>query len=335
MGLENWNLDRITEAAKAMHAEIASLKASLQSAKEGFGIVQAYVEPPFAKYREQTWAGEYWWQAEKSYEQSKEICTANDAVKQNNFALLHKIEKLLTGAGINRSTRRLKGRSGYKTEEVNLEWYTLLLAAIPAPQYTTEWLERKWKEVQDIRTGEEKKREQERQVREKEQERRRREQIKTAALVVSAQELGLDPNTASLDEMLDVVRSKDKYLDLAVAMADTRSDWSEGFYRVRDAVGRFEIVTPRDKEIYEAVHDAAYGEEDDGRVFRDMGEYSYDNLFAMADQRWVEVFNKLRSIEQIASVARRPFGAKTAMPQLRRTAGRSEQAKQGVREDGR
>lgn len=80
------------------------------------------------------------------------------------------------------------------------------------------------------------------------------------------------------DDVLEVLRGKDQRVDLALAMMATRGDWSEGPYRVRDAIDRFTIVTDEDKEIANDViaclHDFC-----DGRVFRDT-TWNYDRIMA-------------------------------------------------------
>lgn len=78
--------------------------------------------------------------------------------------------------------------------------------------------------------------------------------------------------------VLDVLRGKDQRLDLAVAMEQTRGDWSEGPYRVRNALDRFTIETTEDKDIANDVL-SCLEDFDDGRVFRDT-TWSYGVLFA-------------------------------------------------------
>ncbi|MGS1020295.1 hypothetical protein [Burkholderia glumae] len=86
------------------------------------------------------------------------------------------------------------------------------------------------------------------------------------------------------DDVLEALRGKDQRVDLALAMMATRSDWSEGPYRVSDALHRFTIVTDEDKEIASDVvaclHDFC-----DGRVFRDT-TWNYERIMAsVADQQ--------------------------------------------------
>ena len=64
------------------------------------------------------------------------------------------------------------------------------------------------------------------------------------------------------------LRGRHQRLDLAVAMAQTRGDWSEGPYRVRDAMDRFTIRDNEDKDIANDVL-GCMDDFEDGRVFRD------------------------------------------------------------------
>lgn len=86
------------------------------------------------------------------------------------------------------------------------------------------------------------------------------------------------PIESDWSDVLEALRSKDQRLDLAVAMEQTRGDWSEGPYRVRDALDRFAIETTEDKDIANDVLSCLDGFED-GRVFRDT-IWSYGALYA-------------------------------------------------------
>lgn len=85
-------------------------------------------------------------------------------------------------------------------------------------------------------------------------------------------------------EVLEALRKRDQRLDLAVAMAQTRGDWSESPYRVSAALDRFTITTDEDKDIANDVVSCLVDFED-GRVFRDT-RWNYGVLFAsVADQQ--------------------------------------------------
>lgn len=92
------------------------------------------------------------------------------------------------------------------------------------------------------------------------------------------------PIDSSWSDLLEQLRDKDQRVDLAIAMQLTRGDWSEGPYRVRDALSRFTIVTDEDKDIAADVASQLYDFED-GRCFRDC-TWNYSRLFAsVADQQ--------------------------------------------------
>lgn len=80
------------------------------------------------------------------------------------------------------------------------------------------------------------------------EERRRQEKLANVELAEIVLRYGLD-REAEWSDVLESLRGKDQRLDLAVAMSQTRSDWSEGAYRVSAAFGRFTIHDDTDKAI--------------------------------------------------------------------------------------
>jgi hypothetical protein len=101
------------------------------------------------------------------------------------------------------------------------------------------------------------------------------------------------------DDVLEALRGKDQRLDLAVAMMQTRGNWSYGFYRVSDALGRFKIDSDTDKDIANEI--VGCMNDDDGRVFRDCA-WSYDRLFAEAEDKQLSV-----DIQMAASKSQRDY----------------------------
>ncbi|BEP44089.1 hypothetical protein [Variovorax sp. V15] len=91
------------------------------------------------------------------------------------------------------------------------------------------------------------------------------------------------PLESTWSDVLDALRAKDQRLNLAAAMQLTRGDWSEGPYRVRNALDAFQIETTEDKDIANDVLSCLDGFED-GRVFRDTS-WSYGRLFAEASDQ--------------------------------------------------
>ena len=91
------------------------------------------------------------------------------------------------------------------------------------------------------------------------------------------------PIESSWSDVLEALRGRHQRLDLAVAMSQTRSDWSDGAYRVRAAMDRFTIHDNEDKDIANDVL-GCMDDFSDGRVFRDT-RWSYDALFASVENR--------------------------------------------------
>lgn len=112
---------------------------------------------------------------------------------------------------------------------------------------------------------------------------RRKADIELVKLIVRYEA----PEGSEWGDVLEVIRRRDQYLDLAIAGRETRGDWSEGFYRVENALGRFRIRDDRDKDIAADIAGCLGSVERDGRVFRDIG-WSYDALFKIvSDQQLV------------------------------------------------
>lgn len=125
--------------------------------------------------------------------------------------------------------------------------------------------------------------------REKAEKIKKREQDMKLATIINR--YGLDI-LSEWDDVLEKLSSKDRLLNLAIAMEDTRGDWSEGCYRVRDAL--FVPSTPQEEEV---IRDVAPCCEDfeDGRVFRDT-RWSYDAIYAIiADQQLMADAREARS----------------------------------------
>jgi hypothetical protein len=68
-----------------------------------------------------------------------------------------------------------------------------------------------------------------------------------------------------------------KYINLIVSMQQTRGDWSQGFYRVKNSIDKFNIKNEEEQNIIATILKESYDCED-GRVFRDM-KFNYDYLY--------------------------------------------------------
>ncbi|QCO00543.1 hypothetical protein D3093_35460 (plasmid) [Azospirillum argentinense] len=88
------------------------------------------------------------------------------------------------------------------------------------------------------------------------------------------------PEESDWSEVVSELRKRNKYLDLAVAMYQTRCDWSDGPRAVRYALERFTIENDRDKDIAADVADSLAHWDGDGRIFRDTA-WSYGALWPL------------------------------------------------------
>lgn len=107
----------------------------------------------------------------------------------------------------------------------------------------------------------------------------RRKNIKLAEIILRYSL----PELAEWSDVLEVLRQKDQRLDLAVAMSQTRGDWSEGYYRVSDALARFTVKTPEDAAIQTDIL-SCFNDDIDGRVFRDTA-WNYSRLFSESEDQ--------------------------------------------------
>lgn len=105
---------------------------------------------------------------------------------------------------------------------------------------------------------------------------KRRADLKLASIILRYKL----PEDSDWENVLEELRKKDQRLDLAVAMWQTRGDWSEGYWRVSDALGRFTVETPEDAAIQTDIL-SCFNDDIDGRVFRDT-TWNYGRLFAEA-----------------------------------------------------
>ncbi|UEM08624.1 hypothetical protein J4G43_028105 [Bradyrhizobium barranii subsp. barranii] len=122
-----------------------------------------------------------------------------------------------------------------------------------------------------------------REAAEAEEQRKRAERLENIEFAKIILRYGMKDD-AEWSDVLKELRGRDKRLDLALAMEDTRGDWSEGFYRVRYAIDRFKLETDQDKEILADILPLLSGDEEDGRVFRDT-TWNYNALYQLVEDK--------------------------------------------------
>lgn len=100
------------------------------------------------------------------------------------------------------------------------------------------------------------------------------------------------PATTDAEGILEHLRGLDKYFNLAYALEATRNDWSEGFYKVENALASFVVEKDLDKEIEKELQELLNSEEQDGRIFRDC-QYNYGYLYSLATTAIVQDYQTL------------------------------------------
>lgn len=218
---------------------------------------------------------------------AKDIGTheANLPAIENNKAVKARVEALMTEIGmpVSYSERDLKSRSRYpKSIRHDAGYLGDLRRHCPTGdgfEAATHTYERLLKDYQAYaeRAELEAKQAEEKQAREAAAVVERRKADMELAAMLLRYEL---PIESSWSDVLEALRGRDQRLDLAVAMSQTRGDWSEGPYRVSGALGRFQIETTEDKDIANSVL-SCLEDFEDGRVFRDC-TWSYSRLFSEA-----------------------------------------------------
>lgn len=227
---------------------------------------------------------------ETAMQSDRDIHEKNRTALEANKAVRERISAMMEEVGMPKSRRVRDGnRMRYgvpKMKTVDAGYFDDLAAHVPVSD-GFERAEQRYAELKiayekfaaEARAEEEgAKAEAERAIeREKEQ---RRTMVELAKIVLR---YGL-PEESTWAEVLDALRKRDQRLDLAVSMQQTRGDWSDGYWRVSDAIGRFKIKTDQDKDIANEIIGLLHDDDRDGRVFRDC-HWNYDRLFAEASDQ--------------------------------------------------
>jgi hypothetical protein len=278
----NYYLNDIKSNVDSIIPELEKLNKELFESKSPLGKIQVlkqYKLYTVSVGREPINRVKDWYDEDcKTWEENEEI------VKQN-LAIVNRIIAMTVASGIKDSEYKYKNSRRVSGNWVTATWKNSLLSQLPKNVNKYD-LDKIWKNAKEKHDKEEqsKKDEIERNIREQKE---RQDSINKMKIIVSlAAKYEIEPPD-NVTEFVEILRVKDKYLDLAIAMEDTRGDWNEGFWRVEDALNRFKPETPEDFLIFRNVMGCCDGHESDGRIFRDT-EYSYDVLFKMVNP---EIYN--------------------------------------------
>lgn len=137
-----------------------------------------------------------------------------------------------------------------------------------------------------------------------EEQKERKESLEREKIFILAQcqlMYGLEPSEVQdIDECVEFLLSKNNLLRLAYAMEQTRNDWSEGYYRVENALSSFQSpLSERDRKIFLEIQSLLNTDDlPDGRVFRDC-EHNYSELYAIVEEEHPDImalFNRCQRV---------------------------------------
>ena len=230
------------------------------------------------------------------YKENKKIAENNKKVKANALVFMEKL-------GIQKTkTERVSART-YKTRKVTCSWVTELDDFCPIyPQGSWDiiksWHEGQIKKVEAYyKSIEEEKILKEREAKE---EIERQEWVALIVKTIEKYQLKFSVPIPPVEEVIDEIIKKNKYLYLAYYLAKNRGDWSDGYWYAEIGLRFFtsqkSIETADiDSQISENIKQYFY-DFNDGRCFRDC-EWNYGRLFGIVkdqDPTLYEDYSKLK-----------------------------------------
>jgi hypothetical protein len=290
MGLENWDFDCAISHVNKLQEQILKLREENKRLAAPFGTLQEPLPLKSGKWSRDLVKTEFGWaRIEGEYAEDVETGKRNDEINAANQALVASIRKVIVEAGFPES------HVEYKRNKLNRVPSGWAVGIRVTPGHATLLVESRMKEYREYR---------EKFLAEKAKAEAESERVKQAEadrraadieFVDLCRAVGLDPVSTGVGDLKDAIRSKCKYLDLAVAGMETRGDWSDGCWRVENALSEFEVVTPEDKAIHEDWWSEC-NDFDDGRQFRDC-TWNYDRIISeLADSTAVALWGRFAKI---------------------------------------
>lgn len=272
--MATYEVDGIIRYANDLQEKLDALTAENTRLSTPFGVLKKpHALPLQSYYVSDLLKPGYWKGLETKYEQSVPLAAENDEVNSHNSAVVQNLRQVISTTGFSAERREYKRN---KWVSVPNEWAHCLNYTLGEGSQALEkrWADTKKKYAETVAAAEatKKKEEQAKQAEEK-------EAWKRIAFVDLCRDVELDPLETGLDQVKEKLLASDKYLDLAAAGIETRCDWSDGCWRVRNALGRFSVADARDQEIYEEWQELC-DDFEDGRVFRDC-KWNYDRVMEL------------------------------------------------------
>lgn len=279
-----------TRHINEMAAKIEELEAENLRLKQPVGVLQKLIPLESGRITHgMVESDSEWAKAVAWFDADIPRAEQNDAIAKSNQQIVTQLRQMIVASGIPAERRVMKRR---KWESEPAEWASVL--GVPSGFHGdgTYTLQTRRKEWEERRRNYLAKRDETARQQRLSRERDEAERAAQIRLVDACRALGLDPMETTLDDAQEAILKRCKYLNLAVAGERTRGDWSEGCYRVENALGRFSIESVTDKVIAEDW--AAICEDfEDGRSFRDT-TWNYDRIFSeLANKDALSLWQKL------------------------------------------
>lgn len=290
MGLENWDFDCAISHVNKLQAEILKLRAENKRLAAPFGTLQEPLPLKSGSWNRDLVKSESGWlRIEREYAEDVETGKKNDEINAANQELVASVRKVIIAAGFPETHLEYK-RS--KPNRVPSGWSVGIRAATGPTSAVVESRMKDYRGYRENFLAEKAKAEAEAERAKQAEADRRAADIEFVDL---CRAVGLDPVSTDAGDLEDAIRSKCKYLNLAAAGMDVCNDWSDGCWKVENALGDFEVVTPEDKAIHEDWWSEC-NDFEDGRQFRDC-TWNYDRIIAeLADSTAVALWGRFQKI---------------------------------------
>ena len=239
-------------------------------------------------------------QVKSIWERDKAVYEENKIIAADNQKSLDVAMTLLLKLGLKTTkTEKISSRS-YKTREVLQAWVGEVEKAFPKNadcvwklaegtyKLQIEKIEKYHKDIADKKIAAE-----------KEKANELKNQEKTAILVSLTQKYGFKFGSPipDINDLIEELIKKNKYLYLAVYLSRNRSDWSDASDYAETGLAGFTPENKLEHEIYNEIQSYCTDWDGDGRVFRN-ATYSYDVLFEMVKEQSPELYEDYQKLSQ-------------------------------------
>lgn len=290
--MKNWDFDQIISHATKMQEKIKSLEVENEKLKTPFEAMKQPHNISFSHYSTDVGTYGYSDKIKARYEESLVLATENDSINAHNKDVVSKLRKTIIATGFPETKGEYK-RS--KMVHIPKEWTKDIVAE---QGIGSAEIERRYQEFLKAVEQYSLKKKKDEELKERENLAIIEAKKKEIVFVDLCRDLKMDPLITSTDDIRESLLSQCKYLNLAVAGQAVRNDWSDGPWRVSNALSEFKY-SPEDslqsigldKDIFEE-YQRILDNFEDGRSFRDC-QYNYDYLFDLVDPDLMGLYNKL------------------------------------------